>query len=183
MMRHMKNFNPESVLLLGSWGNSWSNKTGARSKSLAACLKNKLSRSVTKAFTSIFIRTSTKVAISINTCVARRNGANVTANKIAGDASPTASALMNAHLSLTTNPVSATGKAIALSAMVTEAWSPLLWSARLNIRFWPNRKPNRPGWCARALNKDLPSSKPGLYHHLYQWSGVCRTPENGPNAL
>jgi IS30 family transposase len=49
-----------------------------------------------------------------STYVARKNGVNVTANRIAGDTSPTALALMNAQLLLPINPGSATGKAIRL---------------------------------------------------------------------
>ena len=84
----------------------------------------------------------------------KRNGASVMASRIAGDASPTASALMTAPLSQTINPASVTGKAIPSSARVTGASSPLLWNAKQNTPFWPHRKPNRPGRYANALNRD-----------------------------
>jgi hypothetical protein len=61
------------------------------------------------------IETNIKEVISINICVARRNVVSDTANKIAGDAFPTASALMNVQLLLPINLESATGKAIRLS--------------------------------------------------------------------
>ena len=65
----------------------------------------------------------------------QKNGASVMASRIAGDASPTASALMTAPLSQTINPASVTGKAIPSSARVTGASSPLLWNAKLNTPF------------------------------------------------
>ena len=81
----------------------------------SACIQNKVSRSATNGFTSISIETNIKEVISINICVARRNVVSDTANKIAGDAFPTASALMNVQLLLPINLESATGKAIRLS--------------------------------------------------------------------
>jgi hypothetical protein len=77
-------------------------------------MKNKESRSATNAFTSISIKINVKEEIYTSTCVARNNGVNVMANKIAEDVSSTVSALKNAQLSLAVNLASATGKAIQL---------------------------------------------------------------------
>jgi IS30 family transposase len=61
-------------------------------------LKNKESRSATNGFTSISTKINAKAVVYTSTCVARNNGVNVTANKIAGDVSPAVSALRNALL-------------------------------------------------------------------------------------
>jgi hypothetical protein len=55
-------------------------------------MKNKESRSVANGFTSISTKISAKEEIYTSTCVARKRGVNVMANKPTGDVSPTVSA-------------------------------------------------------------------------------------------
>jgi hypothetical protein len=55
-------------------------------------MKNKESRSVANGFTSISTKISAKEDIYTSTCVARKRGVNVIANKPTGDVSPTVSA-------------------------------------------------------------------------------------------
>ncbi len=75
-------------------------------------MKNKESRSAANGFTSISTKISAKEEIYTSTCVARKSGVNVMANKTAGDVSPTVSALNNVLILVPKNPESATGKAI-----------------------------------------------------------------------
>jgi hypothetical protein len=106
--RKTKNSHPPNCL------GPLSSKTGVQKKFPVVCMKNKESRSATNGSTSISTKISAKEEVDSGTCIARKSGVNVMANKTTGDASPTISALSNALLLLPKSPESATRKTILI---------------------------------------------------------------------
>jgi hypothetical protein len=99
------------------------------------CLKNRAFRLASKVFTSIIYQDRYQGGDLHKHLRCQKNVANAMANRIAGDVYTIASVLKNDQLSFTLKPVPESGRALRSSVKAIKALLPLLWSAKLNMRF------------------------------------------------